>query len=109
METSGTGESSFGGGFVMDSCKAALVALVLLMRAEMRLEWSMAVSALLNGEIWCSSSVFATKLLLPETNGETFSSAPSSDMPSNTGFLFEPADDRPECSSVCAVTFGSVN
>lgn len=37
-DTSGTGERSFDAGFVIDSCNAALVAFVLLMRAEMRLE-----------------------------------------------------------------------
>jgi hypothetical protein len=109
-ETSGTGERSLDeGALVMDSCNAALVAFVLLMRAEIRLEWSMVVSALLNGEIWVSSSVLATKLLLPDTNGEILSSAPSSDIPSSTGFLFEPAEERPECNSICAVTFCSVN
>lgn len=74
----------------------------------MRLEWSIE-SLLLNGETCCSSSVLVTKLLLPETKGETFSSAPSSEMPSNTGFLFEPADERPECNSVCAVMLDSVS
>ena len=59
-DTSGTGERSLGAPAVMDSCRAALVAFVLLMRAEMRLEWSSVASALLKGEIWWSpSSVLA--------------------------------------------------
>lgn len=97
-----------------DSCNAALVAAAVVTRLDIRFGWLERSMGANKSEGLISSGLLAiavSTLSLFSSDNAGASSTTSSDMPLRWSFLLtEPADDLPECNSICArkpVSFNS--